>query len=114
MVAQLGAPVYGRNEAVANREQKQALTQMKREDIAVDELAGEKIVSVMTHAPGNSAAIGGVKVSTEKWLVLLLVPSGTEDIYKIYAESFIGKEHLQAIFDDAQLIVNSVFAKAGI
>ena len=113
LVAQLGQPVYGRNEAVANREQKQALTQMSKEDISVDVLAGEKIVSIMTHAPGNNAAIGGVKVSTENgWFAAR--PSGTEDIYKIYAESFIGDEHLQSIFTDAQEIVNGVFAKAGI
>lgn len=113
LVAQLGQPVYGRNEAVANREQKQALTQMSKEDISVDVLAGEKIVSIMTHAPGNNAAIGGVKVSTENgWFAAR--PSGTEDIYKIYAESFIGDDHLQSIFTDAQEIVNGVFAKAGI
>ena len=113
LVTQLGQPVYGRNEAVANREQKQALTQMSKEDINVEVLAGEKIVSIMTHAPGNNAAIGGVKVSTENgWFAAR--PSGTEDIYKIYAESFIGEEHLQSIFSDAQQIVNSVFAKAGI
>jgi len=113
LVTQLGQPVYGRNEAVANREQKQALTLMNKEDISVEVLAGEKIVSIMTNAPGNNAAIGGVKVSTENgWFAAR--PSGTEDIYKIYAESFIGEEHLQLIFTDAQEIVNGVFAKAGI
>ena len=81
---------------------------------AVDVLAGEKIVSIMTHAPGNNAAIGGVKVSTENgWFAAR--PSGTEDIYKIYAESFIGEAAFAInLLLMLKQIVNGVFAKAGI
>ena len=69
-------------------------------------LAGEKITQVLTKAPGNDAAIGGLKVTTENgWFAAR--PSGTEDIYKIYAESFKGKDHLQSIFDEAQELVDA-------
>ena len=72
------------------------------------DLAGEKITSILTKAPGNGEAIGGLKTTTENgWFAAR--PSGTEDIYKIYAESFLGKDHLKKIIEEAQTIVNTQF-----
>ena len=77
------------------------------------ELAGEKIVEVLTEAPANGAPLGGIKVATESgWFAAR--PSGTEDVYKIYAESFRGPDHLKRIQDEAQSIVGDVFAAAGV
>lgn len=113
LVEQLGKPYYGRKEAVANLQQKAVLTSLDIDDVTATELAGEKIESILTHAPGNNAAIGGIKVLTKNgWFAAR--PSGTEDIYKIYAESFIGEQHLAKIFEDAQKVVNQVFEKAGL
>jgi phosphoglucomutase len=79
--------------------------------ITAQNLAGEKILVKLTHAPGNQAAIGGLKVVTENgWFAAR--PSGTEDIYKIYAESFLGHDHLQRIQQEAQKIVNSAFKQS--
>jgi phosphoglucomutase len=81
--------------------------------VAAQDLAGEKIVAKLTTAPFNDAPIGGLKVVTENgWFAAR--PSGTEDIYKIYAESFRGKEHLQQIFSEAQAIVAAAFKEAGL
>jgi phosphoglucomutase len=100
-----GKPFYDRVEAKATVEQKDKLKQLSAEQIKDQDLAGEKITSILTKAPGNNAAIGGVKVETETgWFAAR--PSGTEDIYKIYAESFSGKNHLEQIIDEAQKIVN--------
>ena len=113
LAKKLGTPSYGRVEAVANAKQKAILTQLQPESITATELAGEPIVSKLSHAPGNNAAIGGLKVETANgWFAAR--PSGTEEIYKIYAESFIDENHLQQIIADAQVIVSDVFAKAGI
>ena len=106
---QFGEPVYDRVEAPASREQKQRLSQLSARQIASAELAGEKIQHILTQAPGNGAAIGGVKVSTPSgWFAAR--PSGTEDIYKIYAESFRGVDHLQRILAEAQSIVDAALA----
>jgi phosphoglucomutase len=76
-------------------------------------LAGENIIAKLTHASGNNAAIGGLKVVTENaWFAAR--PSGTEDVYKIYAESFKSEAHLQAVIDAAQVIVSDIFTRAGI
>jgi phosphoglucomutase len=81
--------------------------------VDAEELAGENITAKLTHAPGNNAAIGGLKVVTENgWFAAR--PSGTEDIYKIYAESFIGMEHLRKIQDEAQTMVTATFKTAGL
>ena len=113
LVKELGEPFYGRVEAVASFEQKKVLSSLTKEDITTDELAGEKIAQVLSHAPGNNAAIGGVKVTTANgWFAAR--PSGTEEIYKIYAESFISKQHLQQIIDDAQVMVDAAFKKSGL
>jgi len=113
LVTKLGEPFYGRVDAVASFEQKKVLTSLGQDDITSDMLAGEKITQVLSHAPGNNAAIGGIKVTTENgWFAAR--PSGTEDIYKIYAESFISQLHLQQIIDDAQVLVDKAFKKAGL
>ena len=113
LTAELGEACYGRVEAVASFEQKQVLTALSTEDITVDTLANEAIIEILSHAPGNGSAIGGIKVVTENgWFAAR--PSGTEDIYKIYAESFIDKAHLERIILEAQDIVSAAFIKAGL
>jgi phosphoglucomutase len=110
---QFGNPVYERIDARASREQKAVLGKLTPDMIKAKELAGESITSKLTHAPGNNAAIGGLKVVTENgWFAAR--PSGTEDIYKIYAESFKGTAHLGEIQDEAQAIVAAAFKTAGL
>jgi phosphoglucomutase len=105
---QFGKSVYERLDAPANDQQKEILRNLSPEMVVAEELAGEKIIDKITHAPGNQAAIGGLKVVTENgWFAAR--PSGTEQIYKIYAESFKGVEHLEAIKEEAQEIVKSAF-----
>ena len=102
----LGQPVYQRVDAPATPAQKAALSRLGASDITATTLAGEPITSILTHAPGNGAPLGGVKVMTANgWFAAR--PSGTEDIYKIYAESFTGEEHLARIFDEAQALVGA-------
>ena len=104
-----GNPVYERLDAPATPEEKAAFKKLTPEMVTAKELAGEPILKKLTHAPGNGAAIGGLKVVTENgWFAAR--PSGTEDVYKIYSESFRGKEHLKRIQDEAQKIVNAAFA----
>ena len=110
---QFGNPVYERIDAPASREQKAVLGKLTPDMVEAEELAGESIMAKLTHAPGNNAAIGGLKVVTENgWFAAR--PSGTEDIYKIYAESFIGTEHLRKIQDEAQAMVTAAFKTAGL
>ncbi len=107
-----GRPVYERDTAPANREQKAILKNLSPDMVAAAELAGEPITAKLTHAPGNGAAIGGLKVATENgWFAAR--PSGTEDIYKIYAESFKGAEHLRQIQTEAQAIVKAALQTSG-
>lgn len=102
---EFGEPLYDRIDAPATPEQKDKLKNLSAEQITSSELAGEKIINILTHAPGNGAAIGGLKVETANgWFAAR--PSGTENIYKIYAESFKGKEHLQQIQEEAQKVVD--------
>jgi phosphoglucomutase len=109
LVARFGEPVYERIDAPATPAQKAALSKLSPEQVPGDTLAGEAIVAKLTRAPGNDAAIGGLKVVTENgWFAAR--PSGTEDVYKIYAESFRGKEHLGHIQDEARTLVDGVFA----
>ena len=104
LVARFGEPVYERVDAPATREQKASLKRLSADQVAASELAGEPIVAKLTHAPGNGAALGGLKVVTESgWFAAR--PSGTEEIYKIYAESFRGPDHLRRIQEEAQVIV---------
>jgi len=103
-----GDPLYDRTEAPATNPQKAALKRISKGDIHVPKLAGEKILTIMTNAPGDDCPIGGVKVVAESgWFAAR--PSGTEDIYKIYAESFSGAEHLRKIEAEAQAIVSEAF-----
>ncbi len=103
-----GAPVYRRVDAPATPEQKAALKQLSADDLDVGELAGSPITGTFTRAPGNDAPIGGLKVTTEDgWFAAR--PSGTEDVYKIYAESFLGEDHLDRLLDQAQSIVTSAW-----
>lgn len=110
---ELGAPVYGRIDAPASLAQKKVLSGLSAEAVTASELAGEKITQILTNAPGNNAAIGGLKVVTDNgWFAAR--PSGTEEIYKIYAESFIDEAHLQRIFDEAKQLVAQVFEQQGL
>lgn len=107
LTEQFGAPHYTRIDVAASLEQKQLLSSMQASVVTETELAGESITAIQTHAPGNNAAIGGVKVSTENgWFAAR--PSGTENVYKIYAESFIDETHLQKLLTGAQELVDSV------
>ncbi len=109
LTREFGEPVYDRVEAPATPEQKHRLAQLSPQQIRSAELAGEKIQNILTQAPGNGAAIGGLKVVTESgWFAAR--PSGTEDIYKIYAESFRGADHLRRIVEEAQTIVSDALA----
>ena len=109
LVAKFGNPVYARIDAPANREEKAKLAALSPEQVKADTLAGEPITAKLTHAPANGAAIGGLKVCTENgWFAAR--PSGTEDVYKIYAESFKGADHLKQIQAEAREIVNAALA----
>ncbi len=102
-----GSPCYTRFDVAASLEEKDKLSAMDASVVTSDTLAGEAIISVQTHAPGNNAAIGGVKVSTENgWFAAR--PSGTEQIYKIYAESFNGESHLQKLLAEAESLVGKI------
>jgi len=110
---QFGEAVYERLDAPASLEQKAVLADLSPEMIEAQELASEKIIAKLTRAPCNNAAIGGLKVITENgWFAAR--PSGTENIYKIYTESFKGPEHLKKIQEQAQTIVNDAFRAAGV
>ncbi len=105
--AKYGASAYARVDAPANREQKAKLAKLSPEDVTATELAGEAITAKLTNAPGNGAAIGGLKVTTEHaWFAAR--PSGTEDVYKIYAESLLGPDHLKRVQDEAREVVGAV------
>jgi phosphoglucomutase len=106
LTQEFGAPAYDRVEAPATPEQKKLLSKLSPEQVKISELAGEKIQAILTKAPGNGASIGGLKVAAESgWFAAR--PSGTENIYKIYAESFRGADHLRRIQEEAQTIVTA-------
>jgi phosphoglucomutase len=109
LTREFGEPVYERVEAPATPEQKAVLAKLSSEQVKIKDLAGDKIQAVLTTAPGNGAPIGGLKVVAESgWFAAR--PSGTENIYKIYAESFRGADHLARILEEAQAIVNDAMA----
>jgi phosphoglucomutase len=111
LTREFGEPAYDRVEAPATPEQKELLAKLSPRKVKLTELAGEKIQTVLTHAPGNGAAIGGLKAVAENgWFAAR--PSGTENIYKIYAESFRGADHLRRILEEAQTIVSDALANA--
>jgi phosphoglucomutase len=112
LTSKLGAPVYERVDAPATRAQKAALLELSPEDVKATELAGEPIESMLTVAPGNGQRIGGLKVVTKQgWFAAR--PSGTEDVYKLYAESFRGHDHLRRIQDEARALVRSALESIG-
>ncbi|HSK53740.1 MAG TPA: phosphoglucomutase (alpha-D-glucose-1,6-bisphosphate-dependent) [Jiangellales bacterium] len=109
LTARFGEPAYARTDVAASREQKAVLGKLSPEDVKATELAGEPITDRLTSAPGNGAALGGLKVTTESgWFAAR--PSGTEDVYKVYAESFRGPEHLARIQEEAQEVVGAALA----
>ena len=106
LTKEFGTPVYDRIEAPATAQQKKLLSALSPQQVKITDMAGEKIETILTIAPGNNASIGGLKVSTKNgWFAAR--PSGTEDIYKIYGESFLGRSHLDEILKQAQEIVNT-------
>jgi phosphoglucomutase len=109
LTKRFGAPVYERIDAPATPEQKVILLKLSPEEVKAHELAGEPIVTMLTKAPGNGAPLGGLKVITKNgWFAAR--PSGTEHVYKIYAESFLGDEHLRRIQKEAQELIAKIFA----
>ena len=111
LTQEFGEPVYDRVEAPATPAQKELLPKLAPRQVKLTELAGEKIQPILTHAPGNGAPIGGLKVVAKSgWFAAR--PSGTEDIYKIYAESFRGTDHLSRILEEAQTIVSAALVPA--
>jgi phosphoglucomutase len=109
LTREFGEPAYARVEAPCTPDQKVLLAKISSQQVKITELAGEKIRTILTHAPGNGSPIDGLKVVTESgWFAAR--PSGTEDIYKIYAESFCGADHLRNILEQAQTIVNDALA----
>jgi phosphoglucomutase len=111
LTREFGEPAYERVDAPATPEQKELLAKLSPRQVKLSGLAGEKIQTVLTHAPGNGAPIGGLKVVAESgWFAAR--PSGTENIYKVYAESFRGADHLRRILEEAQMIVSDALAAA--
>jgi len=112
LTARFGAPAYRRIDAPATPAQKSVLGKLSASGITATELAGDRIVDVLTTAPGNGAPIGGLKVvTTAGWFAAR--PSGTEDVYKVYAESFRGEEHLEQLIEEAQALVTATLQGAG-
>jgi phosphoglucomutase len=110
LTTELGVPVYERLDAPATSAQKAVLKKLAPEQVQASELAGEKITGILTAAPGTGSPIGGLKVMTENgWFAAR--PSGTEDVYKIYAESFRGDGHLRQIQEEAQQLIAAILNK---
>lgn len=111
LTARFGDPAYARVDAPATREEKAVLAKLSPQQVKADTLAGERITAVLTEAPGNGAAIGGLKVCTDSaWFAAR--PSGTEDVYKVYAESFQGPEHLGRVQEEARALVSEALGSA--
>jgi phosphoglucomutase len=113
LTEKFGNPVYERIDAPATPEEKALLSKLSPEQVSAKELAGDPITAMLTTAPGNGAAIGGLKVTTKNgWFAAR--PSGTENVYKIYAESFLGLEHLRRLQDEARALISKTFKDAGV
>jgi phosphoglucomutase len=111
LTEKFGASVYERIDAPATLAQKAKLGKLSADAVTAKELAGESITQILTHAPGNNAALGGLKVETENaWFAAR--PSGTENVYKIYAESFLGQEHLGRVQAEAKALVDEVLSES--
>jgi phosphoglucomutase len=111
LTEELGNPVYERIDRMATREQKAALKKLSASEVETSELAGDPIRAMSTEAPGNGASIGGLKVATDYgWFAAR--PSGTEEVYKLYAESFRDREHLRRIQTEAASLIERVFEKS--
>jgi phosphoglucomutase len=111
LTRELGEPVYQRLDAPATPEQKRLMAQLSPQQVTATKLEGEKITGMLTTAPGDDAPIGGLKVTTANgWFAAR--PSGTEDVYKIYAESFQGEDHLQRLLNDAQALIDKALTTA--
>ena len=109
LTARFGSPVYRRIDAAATPAQKAILGRLSASQVSATELAGDPVTGILTTAPGNGAAIGGLKVLTDNgWFAAR--PSGTENVYKIYAESFVGDAHLERIIEEAQAVVGRALA----
>jgi phosphoglucomutase len=109
LTARFGAAAFRRIDAPATADQKERLAALSSDSITAQEVAGDRVVDVLTAAPGNGAPIGGLKVVTEHaWFAAR--PSGTEDVYKIYAESFKGEQHLERVLEEAQRLVDATLA----
>ena len=109
LTERFGAPAYRRIDAPATPAQKAVLGRLSPDQISATDLAGDPVTAILTTAPGNGAAIGGLKVMTDHgWFAAR--PSGTENVYKVYAESFRGDDHLQRIIDEAQAVVGRALA----
>jgi phosphoglucomutase len=112
LTEKFGAPVYERIDAPASPEEKAILSKLSPDQVSAKELAGDPITAMLTSAPGNNAPLGGLKVVTKNgWFAAR--PSGTENVYKIYAESFVGKDHLRRLQEEAQKLISETFQKAG-
>ncbi len=112
LTERFGTPAYRRIDAPATPEQKAALGRLSADRVGATELAGEPLTGVLTRAPGNDAPIGGLKVTAEHgWFAAR--PSGTENVYKIYAESFLGEEHLDRLIEEARALVDAALAEGG-
>ncbi|MET0385777.1 MAG: phosphoglucomutase (alpha-D-glucose-1,6-bisphosphate-dependent) [Polyangiales bacterium] len=112
LTARYGTPRYARRDVAATPAQKSVLGKLNAEQLGVRELAGDPVSSVLTHAPGNGASIGGIKVGSERgWFAAR--PSGTENVYKVYAESFVDDAHLQRIQQEAEQIVAQTLSRSG-
>jgi phosphoglucomutase len=113
LTERFGSPIYERMDATASVAQKAVLANLSPANVTADTLAGETITAKLTRAPGNDAPIGGLKVVAENgWFAAR--PSGTEDIYKIYAESFISEAHLHQVQAEAQAIISQTFTSTGV
>lgn len=113
LTAKFGDPVYERIDAPATPDEKALLAKLSPEQVSAKELAGDPIIAMLTSAPGNGAPLGGLKVVTRNgWFAAR--PSGTENVYKIYAESFVGNEHLRRLQDEARALISKTFRDAGV
>jgi phosphoglucomutase len=113
LTERFGAPVYERIDAPATPDEKALLAKLSPEQVSAKDLAGDPITAMLTTAPGNGAALGGLKVTTKNgWFAAR--PSGTENVYKIYAESFVGKDHLQRLQEEARELISKTFQAAGV